>query len=43
MAAYAKKLIANGEETKSVIILLETEYPSLVGKIGEGWIQSLRK
>ena len=43
MAAYAKRLIANGEDNKSVIILLETEYPQLVDQIGEGWIQSLRK
>ena len=43
MSAYAQRLIANGEDNKSIIILLETEYPELLQKVGEGWVQSLRK
>ena len=42
MMAYAKRLIANGEDDTSVIILLETEYPQLVGEISTSFIRSLR-
>ena len=43
MAVFIQKLLRNGEDTKSAIILLETEWPSMEGKVGLGWVEGLRK
>lgn len=43
MAAFILKLLLNGEDTKSVIILLETEWPSMEGQVGLGWVEAMRK
>lgn len=42
MKTYAQRLIANKEDNKSIVILMETEFPVLQGKIGTGWIDKLR-
>lgn len=43
MKTYAQRLIASKEDNKSVVILMETEFPALVGKIGTGFVEGLRK
>lgn len=43
MAAFIQKLLRDGEDTKSAIILLETEWPSMEGKVGLGWVEAMRK
>ena len=43
MKTYALRLIANKEDNKSVVILMETEFPALVGKLGTGFVEGLRK
>lgn len=43
MTAFVKDLLRKGEEPKSAIILLETQYPAMVDKVGTGWVESLRK
>ncbi len=43
MTAFTQRLLRNGEDVGSVVILLETEFPALVGKVGRGWVDGLRK
>lgn len=43
MAAFVRNLLRHGEDTKSAIILLETEWPSMEGKVGLGWVERLRE
>lgn len=43
MSAFVKKLLRNGEEIKSVTILLETEWPVMEGKVHVEWVERLRK
>ncbi|KAL9613676.1 MAG: hypothetical protein Q9167_001805 [Letrouitia subvulpina] len=43
MRTFLRRVLANGEDTKSAIILLETEYPQLVGKVNEGWVDKVRR
>ena len=38
--AFVKDLAKKGEDAKSITILLETEYPSLVGKVGLEWVRN---
>ena len=38
--AFVKSLARNGEDARSILILLESEYPSLAGKVSEGWVRS---
>jgi len=42
MTTFTQRLLRNGEEAGSVVILLETEFPALVGKVGRGWVEVLR-
>lgn len=37
MKAFLKHALANGEDVKSAIILLETEFPQMVGKVSPAW------
>ncbi|KAL8947145.1 MAG: hypothetical protein Q9222_006539 [Ikaeria aurantiellina] len=43
MKSFLKRALANGEDNKSAIILLETEYPKMVGKVGEKWVEKVRR
>lgn len=43
MSMFVEKLLCNGEEVKSVTILLETEWPSMEGKVQVAWVEALRK
>ena len=43
MTAFTQRLLRNGEDVGSVVILLETEWPALVGKVGRRWVDGLRK
>ena len=43
MKTYALRLIASQEDNKTVVILMETEFPVLVGKLGTGFVEGLRK
>jgi len=43
MKAFAQRLLSHGEEAASVVILLETEWPVLMGKVGKGWVEGLRR
>jgi hypothetical protein len=43
MASFIQKLLRDGEDPKSAIILLETEWPSMEGKVGLGWVEQLKK
>ena len=43
MTEEAKRHMANGEDNKSIVILLEAHFPQLQHKVGEGWIERLRK
>lgn len=36
---FVKDLAKKGEDAKSVMILLETEFPSLQGKVGMEWLR----
>lgn len=42
MTAFAKKSLGTGEDAISVVILLETEYPVLQGKVGTEWVEKCR-
>lgn len=43
MTAFLKRVLANGEDAKSAIILLETEFPALIGKVSVGWVEKVRR
>lgn len=43
MKTYAERLIANREDNTSVVILMETEFPALQGKLETGFVEGLRK
>ncbi|KAL8661692.1 MAG: hypothetical protein Q9202_005384 [Teloschistes flavicans] len=43
MTSFLKRALANGEDAKSAIILLETEFPNLVGKVSVGWVEKVRR
>lgn len=43
MTAFLKNVLANGEDDKSVLILLETEFPIMVNKVESGWVDRVRK
>ena len=43
MTAFIKDSLRKGEEPKSAIILLETQFPAMVDRVGTGWVESLRK
>lgn len=43
MTAFALQLRDKGEEVKSVIILLEPEFPQMMDKVGTTWIEEVRK
>ncbi|KAI4132296.1 MAG: hypothetical protein LQ338_000757 [Usnochroma carphineum] len=43
MKAFLKRAFANGEDTKSAIILLETEFPHMVGKVSAGWAERVKR
>lgn len=37
MKTFLKHALANGEDIQSAIILLETEFPQMVGKVSTAW------
>ncbi|KAL8733428.1 MAG: hypothetical protein Q9181_003575 [Wetmoreana brouardii] len=43
MTLRLRQLLENGEDARSAIILLETEYPQLVDNISEDWVHHLRQ
>ncbi|KAI4176329.1 MAG: hypothetical protein LQ343_001067 [Gyalolechia ehrenbergii] len=43
MEAFLKRVLGNGEDTKSAIILLETEYPHMVGKVSAAWVERVKR
>lgn len=42
MRTFLRRVLGNGEDTKSAVILLETEFPQLVGKVSEEWVEKVR-
>ncbi|MCJ1350870.1 MAG: hypothetical protein MMC33_000851 [Icmadophila ericetorum] len=38
--AFVKQCAKNNEDANTIVILLETEYPSLAGQVGTGWVRS---
>lgn len=43
MSTFVERLLCNGEEVKSVTILLETEWPAMEGKVQVEWVEKMRK
>ncbi|KAL8949899.1 MAG: hypothetical protein Q9222_004037 [Ikaeria aurantiellina] len=43
MTECVEALLKNGEDTQSIIILLETQYPHMLNQISEQWIHHLRE
>lgn len=43
MTAFANGLMCNGEEPKSIRILLETHWPELAGHVELGWLEYLAR
>lgn len=43
MTAFLKNVLANGEENKSAIILLETEFPKMANQVRSAWVDRVRK
>lgn len=43
MKAFLKRVFANGEDVKSAIILLETEFPHMLGKVSAAWAERVKK
>ena len=43
MTDFARGLICNGEESKSILILLETHWPELAGRVEIGWLECLAR
>ncbi|KAL8733657.1 MAG: hypothetical protein Q9181_003515 [Wetmoreana brouardii] len=43
MKAFLKRILSNGEDAKSAIILLETEFPNMVGKVSVAWVERVRR
>ena len=43
MQSFLKQALDRGEDAKSAIILLETEFPAMVGKVGIGFAERVRK
>ena len=43
MTAFLKDVLANGEENKSAIILLETEFPKMANQVHSAWVDRVRK
>ena len=43
MTDFAQGLIYNGEEPKSIHILLETHWPELAGRVKLGWLEYLAR
>ncbi len=43
MTDFARGLIYNGEESKSIRILLETHWPELAGRVELGWLEYLTR
>ncbi|MCJ1481668.1 hypothetical protein MMC06_001827 [Schaereria dolodes] len=35
---FVRSLASKGEDAETIVILLEAEYPDLVGKVSEGWV-----
>lgn len=42
MTMFMKSLLQNGEDPQSIIILMETEFPSMASKISEKWVCHIR-
>ena len=42
MTMFMKSLLQNGEDPQSIIILMETEFPSMANKISEKWVCHIR-
>ncbi|CAF9925909.1 MAG: hypothetical protein ALECFALPRED_003248 [Alectoria fallacina] len=43
MTAFLLQWLDNGEDPKSAVILLETEFPAMRDKVSTAWIEELRK
>ena len=43
MTTFLKNVLANGEENKSALILLETEFPAMVNQVSLAWVDRVRK
>ncbi|KAL8720638.1 MAG: hypothetical protein Q9225_002538 [Loekoesia sp. 1 TL-2023] len=43
MKTFLKRVLANGEDTKTAIILLETEFPQMVGKVPAAWVERVKR
>lgn len=43
MAAFVRQQLDNGEEARSAIILLETEFPQMTDRVSVAWIEEVRK
>ena len=43
MKTFLVNVLANGEDNKSALILLETEFPHMVGLISLAWVNRVRK
>ena len=42
MKSFVQKLLRDGEDACSTIILLETEWPHMEGRTSVAWIEALR-
>ncbi|KAL6718388.1 hypothetical protein ACLMJK_004477 [Lecanora helva] len=42
MTRFTRDCLARGEDAKSTIILLETEFPNMRDRVGEAWVEGLR-
>lgn len=42
MTSFVKDLHRKGEDIKTIIILVEAEWPHLAGKVTKDWIEQLR-
>jgi len=43
MTSFVRDLVAKGEDPASIIILLETEWPKMEGKVGKEWVVGIEK
>lgn len=42
MTCFVKDLLRKGEDVKTIIILVEAEWPQMAGKVSKAWIEQLR-
>ncbi|KAL8774497.1 MAG: hypothetical protein Q9209_000870 [Squamulea sp. 1 TL-2023] len=43
MTTFLKKVLADGEDNKSALILLETEFPHMINQVSLAWVNRVKK